>query len=121
MKNSFYQEIFISLVLVVLLVLFLNPFSFWMPNIVLMMLVLAFLVVFVAFASFVLREKARDEREGLHRMLAGRAAFLTGAGVLVIAIIIQSFGHMLDSWLVLILGVMVLTKIVGLIYSKIKN
>ncbi|OGZ00978.1 MAG: hypothetical protein A3B13_02650 [Candidatus Liptonbacteria bacterium RIFCSPLOWO2_01_FULL_45_15] len=121
MKNNFLQEIFVSLILIVLLVLFLNPFGFWMPNILLMMMVLGLVVVFSVFASFIWRENARDEREGLHKMMAGRFAFLVGMAILVTGIIVQSFKHELDFWLAFTLGAMILAKIIGLIYGRMKH
>lgn len=121
MANNTLQEIIISLILILLLVLFLNPFHFWMPNALLMMMVLGLLIVFAFFSGFIWKENARDEREGLHRMLAGRTAFFTGGAVLVIGIIVQSFNHSLDPWLVFTLGSMILAKIIGLIYSRIKH
>ena len=121
MKNNFLQEIFVSLVLIVLLVLFLNPFDFWMPNTILIMMVAGLIVVFALFASFIWRESAQDEREALHRFMAGRIAYLAGAGGLVIGIIVQSLQHDLDGWLVGILGVMIFAKISGRIYGKVRN
>ncbi len=121
MKNNFLQEIIISLTLIILLILFLNPFEFWMPNIILMMMILGLLLVFSVFASFIWREKSRDERESMHKMIAGRIAFLSGTAVLVIGIIIQSLKHELDFWLIFALGVMILAKIVGVIYNRVKN
>ena len=120
MKNNYLQEIFISLALVVLLVLLLNPFDFWMPSAFLMMLVAGLVAIFVSFVSFVWRENAKDERESLHKSIAGRTAFLAGASVLVAAIVVHSFNHTLDPWLVIALGVMILTKIIGLMYGRIK-
>jgi len=120
MKNNLLQEIIVSGVLITLLILFLNPFELWMPPILLMMMVLGLVVVFCLFASFIWRENAKDEREGLHKMIAGRIAFLSGTATLVVAIIIQSFGHELDAWLVVTLGVMILAKIIGLLYGRIK-
>ena len=121
MKNNFLQEVIVSVVLVVLLILFLNPFELWMPPVLLMMLVLGLVVVFSIFASFMWRENARDEREGFHKMMAGRFAFLAGTALLVIGTIVQSFRHELDSWLVLTLGTMILAKIIGLIYGRAKH
>ncbi|TSC71555.1 MAG: Uncharacterized protein G01um101470_550 [Parcubacteria group bacterium Gr01-1014_70] len=118
MKNNLLQEIFVSLVLVVLLVLFLNPFGFWMPDALVMMMVLGLIVVFALFSGFIWKEQARDEREMLHRMLAGRIAYLVGTGMLVLGIIVQTVRHDLDSWLVLTLGAMILAKIFGIIYSQ---
>ena len=121
MKNSFLPEIIVSGILIVLLILFLNPFDFWMPTILLMMMVLGLVVMFSIFASFIWRENSRDEREGLHKMMAGRIAFLAGTAVLVISIIVQSFKHELDFWLVFALGIMILAKITGLIYSRTRH
>ncbi len=121
MKNNFLQEVFVSSALVVLLVFFLNPFDFWMPNTLLMMMVAGLIVVFALFAGFVWRENARDEREALHRLMAGRIAYLAGAGGLVVGIIVQSLQHNLDGWLVVILGVMIFAKIIGVTYGQIKH
>src|SRR3989338_9954697 len=120
MKNNFLQEIFISALLIVLLVLFLNPFGFWMPNTLLLMMIAGLIVVFALFASFIWRETAKDERETLHRFMAGRIAYLAGAGGLVVAIIAESLQHDLDPWLVGILCIMIFAKIIGLIYGQTK-
>jgi len=121
MKNNLFQEVSISGILIILLVLFLNPFGFWMPTALLMMMVLGLVVVFAFFSSFVWRESHKDEREGLHKMMAGRIAFLAGAALLTLGIIVQSFNHDLDPWLVFILSGMVAAKIITLIYERIKN
>lgn len=121
MRDNLMQEIGISAALVALLILLLNPLKFWMPSAMVMMMVVGLAVLFVVFASFIWRENARDEREGMHRMIAGRFAFLTGAGVLVAGIILQSFRHALDAWLVLALGAMIIAKIIGLMYSRVKH
>ncbi len=121
MKNNLLQEISISGILIILLVLFLNPFGFWMPTTLLMMMVLGLVVVFALFASFVWRENHRDEREGLHKMMAGRIAYLTGTALLTLGIIVQSLNHELDPWLVFTLTGMIVAKVIGLIYGQIKN
>ena len=120
MKNSFLQEIVVSVVLIVLLVLFLNPFDFWMPPMLLMTMVLSLVVLFSLFVSFIWRENSKDEREGLHKMMADRIAFLAGTLVLVIAIIVKSLRHEPCAWLVATLVIMILAKIIGLLYSQIK-
>lgn len=121
MESNLLQETIISLILIGLLLLFLNPFNFLMPTFVLMIMVMVLIVAFSIFAIFIWRENSRDEREGFHKIIAGRAAFLAGSAVLVIGIIIQSFQHRLDFWLVLTLAIMVLAKIAGIIYGRINN
>ena len=115
------QEISIALILVILLILMLNPFGLWMPNQVLMMLLAGLVVVFALFASLIWKERPRDERESLHSMMADRIAYLVGSAVLVIGILVESLMHKLNPWLVVALGVMILGKIAGLIYSKVKH
>ncbi len=75
------------------------------------------LVVFAFFAVFVLREKVGDEREAAHRMLSGRVAFLIGSALLTVAIVTQSFQDSVDTWLVVVLVAMVLSKLVTRIYG----
>jgi|SRR5581483_309580 len=116
MKNNIFE--FVSaLVLIVLAVAVLNPTHAWMPDMTLMLLQVAVLVVFCLLAAFVLRESAHDEREALHRALAGRIAFLAGSAVLVVGIISEGMTHAVDAWLVLALIVMILSKFVTRLYS----
>lgn len=122
MKNKFFlNELILSGILIILLVLLLNPFGFWMPTTILMMMVVSLVVVFAIYISFFWKENTRDEREVFHKILAGRAAFLAGTGTLVVGIIIQSFQHNLDFWLAATLGIMIIAKIIGRIYSQVKH
>ena len=121
MKNNFLKEIIVSLIIIFLLVFLVNPFDFWMPNSILIMIVLALLVSFALFVGFIWRENTQDEREELHIGLAGRMGFLIGSASLMLGIIVQCFQHNLDIWLVVTLAVMVLAKIAGLIYGQIKR
>jgi len=100
-------------VLVLLALFLLNPFAWWMPSMLVTLVVAGLVVVFAVFASFLWREEARDEREALLRMHAGRAGFLIGIGVLVAGIVVQAFDHAVDPWLVSALAGMVLAKIIG--------
>ncbi len=121
MNNNLLQEVSISGTLIILLVFFLNPFDFWMPTSLLMMMVLALVVVFALFASFLWKENHKDEREGLHKMMAGRIAFLVGTALLTLGIIVQSFDHNLDPWLIFVLTGMIVAKNMTLIYGRINN
>lgn len=91
-----------------------------MPGSLEMMVLLGLILVFAIFTSFLWREKAQDERENLHRLIAGRLAFLAGSAILVLGIVIQGFRHQNDQWLILALAGMVLAKVAGLIYGRMK-
>ncbi len=75
------------------------------------------LVFFGIFASFILREKSFDERDNLHRSLAGRNGFIAGSSILILGIVTEGYSHSVDPWLVGALIVMILTKIGTRIWS----
>ena len=116
MKNNL-KETIVALALIVIAILLLNPFHFWMPNMIVMCMLATALVLFGIFASFILREKSVDERDDQHKSLAGRNAYLTGSGVLMLGIVIQGYTHTVDPWLVIALIGMVIVKIITRIWS----
>lgn len=118
MKNKFITEVSISTVLIILLVMLLDPFMILMPSAAQMTTLVFALVIFVSFATFVWREKPKDEREQLHQQIASRFAYLSGAGVLIVAIVFQTINHSLDPWIVIALIVMILAKIIGSLYAS---
>ncbi len=111
------KEVIASIVLIALLVLLLNPFGFWMPTSLQMVILGGAIVAFGAIAAFVLRERGGDEREEAHRSFAGRAAFLAGSAALLFGIVVQSLDHTVDPWLVAVLVVMVVSKMSARLYS----
>lgn len=110
MKNSL-KETIVTIALIGIAILLLNPFNFWMPDMLVMWMLATFLALFGIFASFILREKSVDERDNLHKYLAGRNAFLAGSGILILGIVVQGYTHTVDPWLVLALIGMVIVKI----------
>jgi NADH:ubiquinone oxidoreductase subunit 4 (subunit M) len=116
MKDNI-KEFMVTVCLVALAVLLLNPFHFWMPDMMVMGMLACILVLFGIFASFILREKIFDERDSAHRTLAGRNAFLAGSSILMLGIIVQGYSHQVDAWLVITLIGMILTKIGTRIWS----
>jgi hypothetical protein len=112
------NEIVISIVLGVLAILFLDPFMFWMPDQLVYLLVGALLVFFVLFAGFIWKEKVADEREQMHKMIAGRFGYLIGSGLLVLGLIVQTLVAHPDPWLVAALVGMVVGKLVSLFYAR---
>lgn len=120
MKNNskgIISEIIVTGGLVVIAILILNPFHFWMPDMVVISMLGCALVFFGILASFILRERSADERDNQHRTLAGRNAFLAGAATLILGIIVQGYSDAVDPWLVGALTVMVVAKIGTRIWS----
>ncbi|MDP2789286.1 MAG: hypothetical protein Q8O46_04585 [bacterium] len=110
MKNNI-KETLVTVCLVITAILLLNPFHFWMPDMMVIFMLAVALVLFGIFASFILREKTFDERDSFHRTLAGRNAFLAGSGILLLGIVIEGYSHQVDAWLVFALIVMIIVKI----------
>ncbi len=116
MKNNLVETL-VAICLIILAILLLNPFHFWMPDMVVMCMLAFALGLFGVFASFILRESIVDERDAVHRTLAGRNAFLTGSGVLTLAIVVQGYTHSVDPWLVITLVAMIVVKILTRVWS----
>lgn len=118
MKSKFSKEIITAIVFVVLTLLLINPFNFWMLNMVVMYLLAGVIAVFALYVVFMLREKATDERDISHRALSGRVAFLAGSLILIAGVTFQAIWMSgIDEWLVLSLLVMILAKLITRIYS----
>lgn len=105
------KEVIVIAVVCIVFFLLLNPFGWWMPSMMLAGLLIIALVVFGLFAVFVVKEKARDERESHHKVVAGRTAFIAGTSVLAIAMILQSLHHHVDPWLFVTFLVMIVAKL----------
>ena len=122
-KAAVLIELAIALGLVALLIVVQSPLGYGMSGATIMAVSVVFVVLFVLFGIMVVRERARDEREALHRMMAGRVAYLAGMAVAGAGIIYQMFHHMyeVDLWLVLTFGVMVGVKAIGHAYGRLKK
>ena len=116
----FTGEIIISILLILLLGLLLNPSMFFMPESFDMMLLVGIVVVFLTFSLVLWKERALDERENLHRLNAGRLSFFAGSLVLIIGVILQALRHEIDPWLIYGLIAMIVGKIASRIYSQLK-
>ena len=116
MKNNL-KETIITVILIGIAVLLLNPFNFWMPDVVVLCILAIALAIFGMFASFIIREKSVDEREDQHKALAGRNAFLAGSGILMLGIVFQGYTHAVDPWLVIALIAMIIAKFLTRIWS----
>ena len=103
----------IAAVLVISLIAVSDPYMFLIPGMA-EMVVLVFIAALVAgYAGLVLAEKPEDEREDAHRAFAARAGFITGIAILTAALLYQGFNHMLDSWVAVALGAMIVAKVFG--------
>src|SRR4051812_17540182 len=117
MKNNF-LTIGVGAAFIILLGLLTDPFMLWMTPPAQMTVLLCAATLAGIWAGFVLYERAHDEREAVHAMYAGRAAYLAGVAVLTLALVVQGLSHHIDQWIPLALGVMVLCKLGAHLYSQ---
>ena len=116
--NKIKQQLIITALFIVVIVLLLNPFGFFMPTELMYIMLGGVLVLFGVYMSFVLSENPKDEREQLHRYIANRSAYVWGSVALVVGIIYQGISEgQIDGWLLIVLGVMVVSKVASLYYS----
>ena len=118
MPSKFFSETIVTILLIIFLVWFVNPFGFWMTDAFHMTLLGLIVTLFAIFAMFLWKELVTDEREQLHRFIGTRFAYTAGGALLLIGIIVQAFGHRIDPWLPLVLTGMVLAKILGRWYAE---
>ena len=117
-KNRFIFEMVSAGVLLLSAVLLVNPLQLWMPTMLHMIMLAVVVTAFGVLAVFVVFERVVDERDDAHRSLAGRAAFLVGSAILLMGIVVQTFAHTLDPWLVVALLGMVVAKIGARMWSS---
>lgn len=117
MKNNTIK-IGVALVLVFFLATLADLVPFWMPKMNEMILLLIVSVLLLVWVGFVMFEQVGDEREAVHRMNAGRVAYLSGIGVLTLGLIVQGFHHAIDPWVVTALAVMVVSKLSAYLYAS---
>ncbi|MBP5993617.1 MAG: hypothetical protein KA731_01785 [Candidatus Moranbacteria bacterium] len=118
MLSKIFSEKIVSVLLVIFLVWFVNPFGFWMTDAVHMTLLGLIVTLFSIFAMFLWKESVMDEREQLHRFIGTRFAYTAGGTLLLTGIIVQALSHKIDPWLPLVLTGMVLAKILGRYYAE---
>jgi uncharacterized membrane protein YidH (DUF202 family) len=111
-NNPQISELGLGAAIVLALLMLINPFNLLMTSAYILTFIMILAVAVIAFGVFVWREQPRDEREAFHGMKAGHISYFVGGSVLVVAIIVQTFQHMLDVWLPCVLGAMVITKLV---------
>lgn len=99
-----------SVTLLVLGILLTDPFGITMNSMTLIVISGLLFASFGVFAGLLWQEKAADERESQIIDRGGRFAYLTGMSVLITALVVQSFDHSVDVWLVITIAVMIISK-----------
>ena len=116
--NKNYFHIAVAAILAFFLLTLADLVPFWMPMMGEMMMLLLVVVLLLVWAGFVMQETAHDEREVLLKMKSGRVAYLSGLGVLMVALVVQGMSHAIDPWIAIALAVMVITKLFTRLFEE---
>ena len=99
-----------------------NPMGVIMPHNVHMLMLDSVIVIAASFAVLVIAEgKGGDEREGIHKAIAGRIAFFVGAWVMILGITVQTYSGSTDPWLVGALCAMLAGKVIARVAAAYKQ
>lgn len=115
MNKSLAFELFFGLVLTVLIVALYNPWSLWMPMEAHVMIVGMMAFVFGVLSVLAIKSINEDEREQKIRLIGYQTAYGVGTGVIIMGIMVQSFRHSVDSWLVGALLLMLAAKFITIL------
>ncbi len=115
--NKKYTYIAVASILTFFLLTLADLVPFWMPMMGEMMALLIVVILLLIWVGFVMLEDAHDEREVVLIMKSGRLAYLSGLGVLIVALVVQGLNHSIDPWITIALAVMVLAKLFARIYE----
>ena len=116
--NKKYLQIGVAAVLAFFLLALADLIPFWMPMMGEMIALLIVVVLLLVWAGFVMQETAYDEREVLLKMKSGRIAYLSGLGILMLALVVQGVHDAIDPWIAIALAIMVLAKLVTRIFEE---
>lgn len=118
MKNKYSSiapEAGVAIIIVALLALIHSPIG--MPMMAHLSVLGLLLVCFIAYAAFIMREEAGDERAVMHRMVAARASFFTGTTILTLGVFLDALKGEVNDWLIGTLVAMIIAKLVARLYA----
>lgn len=118
-KNNMKKDILVPIVVIVSAVAFIDPFMYLMPSMMVSVVLGVLMVSSLGYALIVFKEGARDEREVSLRAFADRIACLVGTIGLVGMIVYQVLVvHHVDTFIVIILLAMIVTKYLAHLYAE---
>ncbi len=111
-KNKQMLDVVLLIGLAAISLLTVAPKTVVMPTSLQMLLLAIVLGLLATFLVLLWREQPDDEREMHNQALASRSAYMVGSLVLIIALVIQSLHHALDSAIPIALLAMIATKVI---------
>jgi len=121
-ERTLIHELIVAAAAVLVLVVLWNPLDFWMPDAVTYLAIGGLAILFFLFAGLLWREKSYDEREEYHAFLAARLGYTAGLVILVCSIAYEAVTeYHINTLLLLTLGGMILAKVVGYAWGRVRR
>ncbi len=121
MKNiTIIKESVAGLFMLFFLFLFINPMQWNIASDMFNVFAVSSFLVFFLFAFFICHRKENDERDEYVLLIGERAGFITACAVLLAGLIYQAKTGTVDEWMAITFILMVIAKILGMIYAKLK-
>jgi len=114
LRENPFVDLLLATSLILLLLFAYNPFEFWMPEMLHIVLIGGIASVLVLFLVLVWKEQDYDERDTRNRLISGKYSFIVGTVILAIGNIVQLLQYEMNIWLPLALAGMVLTKLLSM-------
>lgn len=111
-KYKLLLDIVLLVSLTAMSLLAIAPKTFVMPTSLQMILLAIVLGLLAGFLVLLWREQPSDERESYNQALASRSAYVVGAAILIIAMLVESLNHNLDPAIPVALLAMIITKVI---------
>lgn len=92
-----------------------------MPMAIHLVMVAMLLAVFSIVSIIIFRHIGEDEREQTLRISSYQTAYVAACGVLTTAVIVQSFSHTVDAWIVAALVTMLTVKFISLLINHLRR
>jgi hypothetical protein len=121
MNKSLVTELFFTVVLTALIFLLFNPAHVWMPMFIHIAAIGVLLLVFTILSFIVLTHLGEDEREQRLRLSSYQVSYVLTCAVLTTAVVVQSFQHNVDVWIIVSLIVMLTSKYISLLISHLRS
>ena len=119
MKKTFFVETILLAVLSLLLILLIDPFNLMMKLMMSGVVVVALIILYITKFIVIWRENPQDERDLAHRFRSSWISYYSVSMLLFIGVLTESLTGDIDTWLIISLIGLFVSKLASMIYLEI--
>lgn len=118
-RKTVYLESVLLALMSVFLLLLVNPLHIMMKLMLSVGVITSLITLYIVKFLIIWREKPQDERDLEHRFKSSWASYSTVSILLFTGIIFEAFEGQVDTWLIISLAGMFISKLISLLYLEI--